>query len=100
MPLADGIPIITGVAKGILEDDLLGKRRAKWALGIHEGEGHVVGESIWMNSATTRRSASSSGENSRIGYFFRSGLSGIRRMDSWRQPSWLIDLVLSYRLTV
>src|ERR1035438_6050366 len=77
VPFADGIPIIAGVAKGIPEDYFLGNWRAEWALGIHKGEGHEPGESVWMNSATTRKSASSSEENARIGNFSRSGLSGI-----------------------
>src|ERR1035441_4078383 len=91
MPFADGISIIAGVAKGIPKDDFLGNRTAKWALDSHNGEVHVVGESIWINSAMTCKSASPSGENSRIGYFSRSGLSGIKRMDSRRHPSRPID---------
>src|ERR1035438_9305465 len=47
VPFADGIPIIAGVAKGIPEDYFLGNWRAEWALGIHKGEGHEPGESVW-----------------------------------------------------
>jgi hypothetical protein len=36
MPLTDRKPIVTGVRKTILEDDFHGKRKTKWALGIHE----------------------------------------------------------------
>src|ERR1017187_9161366 len=52
MPFADRIPIVTAVAEGIPQDDVLAGGRTKWALDIHKGQ-HI--KSVTLQARAFRR---------------------------------------------